>query len=265
MLAQCKFEKLNKVPLVVISSKDCLTCDTERIVKSLKRVFPGIEPEYLFYPEKKAAKLVNKLGLRGLPAYIFNRSLESDAEFKNFRDNLELQGDYYLLSYAKGGFSYFINRKKAPGKIDLFISLFTKEAAEVLASMKELLPALHFLAVKHEDGSFNAANGQPEVEEYLRSVCVQKYYPQNFWDYNICRAKNISSTWWEDCLKEKESVEQVRICARSQEARLLLEENISLNNQLGVMFGPTYLMNNQEIFVSGSALDKKELKKIFKK
>lgn len=94
----------------------------------------------------------------------------------------------------------------------------------------------------------------------MRSVCVQKHYPEFFWDYISCRAKNISSSWWEDCLG-KYNVEKIKTCSRGMEGVLLLKENISLNKDLQIMYGPAYLVDNQQIFTTKSAPTKKNLRK----
>lgn len=130
-------------------------------------------------------------------------------------------------------------------------------------AVRDLKPSLHFLAVE-DNGNFDAKNGSPEVEEYLRAVCVQKYYPDIFWDYLICRAKDIKSTWWEDCLGKLDS-SKIKACARGKEGQSLLKQNIGLNKELQVMFGPVFLTDNQEIFGIEGKATREELKKVLKK
>jgi len=95
------------------------------------------------------------------------------------------------------------------------------------------------------------------VEEALRSVCVQKYYPEIFFDYISCRAKNINSSWWEDCLG-KRGASTIKACAQSEEGRKLLKENIALGKELGIMFGPTCLTENQEISSCSASKNKRK-------
>jgi protein-disulfide isomerase len=59
--------------------------------------------------------------------------------------------------------------------------------------------------------------------------------------------------------------QKIKACARGQEGSSLLRENIRLNKELEVMFGPTYLLDNQEIFSSKGAPKKEELEKIIKR
>ncbi|MDD2689609.1 MAG: hypothetical protein PHT41_05630 [Candidatus Omnitrophica bacterium] len=264
MQSDCVFSQANKIKLLAITSRECLTCNTKTVVDFLKTQFPGLEASYLYYPlDKKADNLVKDFAIGGLPAYLLGKDAEKEKNFDNLKNNLELKRDFYLLKPHFSGVSYFLNRKKIKQKLDLFISLYDQATPKLLEVIKEFNPALHFLAVEQQ-GNFEAAKGRQEVEEYLRSVCVQKYYPEQFFDYLTCRSKNINSSWWEDCLAKFDS-ERIRACAKGDEGRLLLRENISLNRELQVMFGPTYLVDNQEIFGSTGVPDREELKKLLRR
>jgi hypothetical protein len=261
--SQCLFKKANKVNLLVITSKDCLTCNSEAIINFLKKQISGLAISYLKYPDKKADKLIKDFAISALPAYFLDKEIEKEKIFDTFKGNLELKGEFYMLKPQFSGFSYFLNREKIKGKLDLFISLYDKNTKELLGVIKEFNPTIHFLVVERGD-KFEAASGNLEVEEYLRGVCVQKYYPEIFWDYMSCRTKNINSSWWEDCLG-KFNTDKIVSCARGPQGALLLRENISLNKELQIMFGPIYLLDNQQIFSTKGTPTKEELKKILKK
>lgn len=261
--ASCSFKAAEKIKLLVITSRDCIACGAENTVDSLKRQFPGLAVSYLYYPEKKAKDLVSQLEISSLPVFLFDKSIEKEKDFESLRSKTEAKKDYYMLMPQFGGMAYFLNREKISAKFDLFISLFNKESSNVLEAVAEFNPAVHFLAVE-QPGYFDASGGRLEVEECLRSVCVQKYYPEYFREYISCRAKNINSSWWEDCLTKYNS-DRIRACARSQEGLLLLKENISLNKDLQVMFGPAYLVDNQQIFATQGVPSKEELRKIIKR
>ena len=156
-----------------------------------------------------------------------------------------------------------MNRSKAKGKLDIFISLFDKSTAPLLSVIKDFNPNVHFLVVK-EAGKLSAPRGDQEVEEDLRAVCIQKYYPERFWDYLLCRSKDINSAWWDECLGSFDTV-KVKACARGVEGVKLLEESVGLNKELQIMFGPTYLMDNQEIFATKDVPSKEDFKKILRK
>jgi len=261
--SHCLFSEPLKSKLLIIVPKSCDICDTEKVVNYLKAQFPGLVTSYLDYPDTKVDKLIKDFGIKTLPAYLLGKEVEKEKGFVALRDNLERKGDFYILKPQFGGISYFLDRKKIKGRLDLFISLYDKNTAELLGVIKEFNPVIHFLALEQQD-TFDAAKGNLEVDDYLRSVCVQKYYPENFWDYISCRIKFINSSWWEDCLGKGDAA-KIKICARSEEGKSLLKENISLNKELQVMFGPAYLLENQEIFSSQGVPSKEELKKTIKR
>jgi len=258
--SNCLFSEANKVNLLIITDKDCIACDTEMMVDSLKKFFPGLYVSYLYYPDEKAKNMVNDFGIFALPAYFLGKEAEKEKNFDRLKANLELKANLYMLRPLFSGFSYLIGRKRIKGNLELFISLYDKTTPELLDAIKEYNPKIHFLAVERE-GKFDAPKGNLEVEDGLRAVCVQKYYPQKFWDYISCRGNNINTSWWDDCAANLDT-KKIQSCARGQEGISLLRENINLNKELGVMFGPTYLLDNQEIFATKGVPSKEELKKI---
>jgi 5'-nucleotidase len=263
--AQCIFSQPQKVNLVIITPKVCNVCNTEKTTRDLKSYFPGLSVSYLYYPDEKAKKLIEELGLRFLPAYLLGRNAEREKSFDNLRENLILKGEFYIVKPQLSGMSYLLDRTRINGKLDLVLRLYDKQSLELLETIKEFKPDIHFLAIERE-GNFEAGQGKAEVEEYLRAVCMRKYYPQSFFDYISCRAKNINSSWWEDCLGEGLEASKIKTCARSPDGRELLRQNINLNKELGIMSGPTYLVDNQEIFsTQGGVPKKEEFKKLFGK
>ncbi len=260
MQASCSFNQPQKVNLLVIAPKDCRVCDTERVILALRSYFPGLAPSYLYYPDRRSEKIIKDLGLTFLPAYLLGRGIEKEKSFDNLRGNLILKDKFYVVKAQLSGMSYLLGRKKVKGKLDLALSLYDKNAPELLRTIQEFKPDIHLLATE-KGNNFDAFRGNAEIEEYLRAVCVQKYYPRYFFDYITCRSQNINSSWWEDCLSKADAA-RIRSCARSQEGAGLLRENISLNKELGIMFGPTYIVDNQEIFSTQGVPDKEEFKKI---
>jgi 5'-nucleotidase len=259
--SSCLFIGPNKVRLVIIQPKDCTVCNTQPVLDLLREQFPGISAEYADLSRSK--NLIRDLSIQVLPAYIIAGEVEKEANFNNFKHNLEEKSGVYMLKPQVSGVSYFLNRQVKKGSLDLFLSIFDKDAAVLLSVLREFNPSLHFLTVEKKNG-FDAKNGLPEIEECMRGVCMQKYYPQKFWDYLICRAKNINSSWWEDCLNEAD-VLKIKTCARGPEGTELLRENIILNKELQVSFGPSYLLDNYQIFSTRGVPDKEELRKIIKK
>ena len=263
MKSACIFNAANKVNLTVIKPKDCAVCNTDNGVQFLKRIFPGLNVTYLDYPQSKASKLVKDLGITGLPAYLLGKEVNKEKMFDNLKLSMQEKGGYYVLKPEFAGVAYFTNRKYIKNKLDLFISLFDKNAFATLNAVRDFKPDVHFL-VAERNGGLSASRGIGEVEEDLRALCVQKLYPDMFWGYITCRAKNIESSWWEDCLGDYDAG-KVKACARSNESYKLLKDNIAINKEIQAMVGPAYLMNNQEIFATQGVPSKEELAKTIKK
>lgn len=261
--AACVFTQPNKINLTLISAKDCRTCNAEPVLARLKKKFPGLSVTNLDYSQAKAKIMIKDLSIATLPAFIFEAKVAQENNFDKLKEDLQLINNFYVLKPSASGVSYFLEQKVKPGNFDVFFSLFEKEAAVLLATLGEFNPVLHFLTVE-KDKSFDAKFKEPEVQEYLRAVCVQKYYPKIFWDYLICRLRDIRSSYWDDCLEGADAL-TIKSCARGQEGTDLLRENTDLNKQLKISSGPSYLLDNREIFSSHGVPPKDVFKKILKK
>ena len=262
--SQCIFVKASKVPLLIITTKLCSVCNTEGVVKYLKTLFPGLVTSYLYYPQAPTTKLINDFGIKALPVFLLGKESEREKGFDKLKENLEMKGNFYMVKPQFSGIAYFLERKNIKGRLDLFISLYDKNTLALLDMLKEFNPIVHFLAVEKAKDNFAAKDGNLEVEEYLRSVCVQKYYPANFWDYISCRGEFINTSWWQDCLNKLDT-NKIMVCAQGEEGKELLRENINLNKELQIISGPAYLLDNQEIFGSQGVPKKEEFKKIIKR
>ncbi|MFA5114567.1 MAG: hypothetical protein WC469_00680 [Candidatus Omnitrophota bacterium] len=261
--ARCAFARSATIRSLVITSKGCAVCDAEKVIGYLKKEFPGLSVSYLYYGSRKADRLIADFGIKGLPAYLLEKEIEKEPNFSKLADKAVLKGDYYVLEPNFSGLAYLLGRRKQKGNIDVFLSLYDASAVGILENVRQYQPALHFL-VTEQGSDFSALKGKPEVEESLRSVCVQKYYPKRYWDYLVCRAANISSSWWQECASGID-VSKIAACARGQEGEALLRDNIRLNKELEIMFGPLYLIDNNEIFGIRGVPSKEEFRRIFKK
>lgn len=261
--ARCTFAKVSKVGLLVITSKECTVCDTQKTIDYLKKEIPGLSVSYLYRGSRKADRLIVDFGIKGLPAYLLEKEVEKETSFTKLADKAVLKGDYYLLEPSFSGLAYLLDRKKQEGRIDVFLSLYDASTVGILENVRQYQPALHFLVVEQGE-DFSALKGKPEVEECLRSVCIQKYYPKQYWNYLTCRAGNINSSWWQECASGIDT-SRISICARGEEGKALLRENIKLSRELEIMFGPLYLIDNNEIFGIRGVPSKEEFRRIFKK
>jgi len=260
--AQCIITETPKVSLTVIRPKICVTCNVEGQLGLLRSFFGNLDVKNLDSESSQGKQLIKDLGITLLPAFALNKEIEKENSFNGIKDKVVQKGNFYLVKPEAIGVSYFLSRKRISGAFDLFISLFDKNAAELLEIVKAYKPNIHLLAVEDEqDKTFSCQQGAQELEEDLRAVCIMKNYPDKELDYLACRAKNPESSWWDDCAKDMD-INKIKSCAKSKTAEDLLRVNISLGKELMIKTGPTYLLSNQEIFSSKLNPKPEEMKKI---
>jgi hypothetical protein len=258
--ARCEFVPKVKVRVKVINDRECRTCNVALFLNKLQLNLGDVDVDLFDY--NKAKDLVDKTGLKMLPIYILSNNVKDHKNFSLIEKNLILIDEGYLVKPEFGGVSYFLDRTLKKGNLDLFISPFGKNTSVVINNLKNLKPNIHLLAVKLDSG-FEAEYGVPEVEEDLRSVCIQKYYDNEFIDYLSCRAQNIESSWWNNCLKKVNAV-KIEKCAKGEEGKSLLYDNIKLNEELKIMYGPAILLDNKEVFIATPELSEEDLKSLEK-
>lgn len=262
----------SKIDLVIIKAKECLVCNTDFFVNNLKRVLADLEIREIDYQDQEAQELISNLKISMLPAYFLNRRIKEREEYTRLENFLiETEKDYLYFNPSFAGASYFLERKRIPKRLDLFIFLQIQDLDKILETIKNLLREtedidfhLHFLAQEKEIEGFVSPGGIAEVEEYLRCLCIEKYDKGEFFDYLICRAKNINSSWWEDCA-EGLNLERIKKCAKTEEGKDLLRKNIRLTTELAIFQTPVLLLYNQEIFGITRDTSVEELKRIIEK
>lgn len=254
--AKCIYQQPKPLSLLVIQPKNIQSSGQEQFVSSLKNVFPGLEPDYIDADSKIGQSWLTKTRAKLLPVYLLAKETDTTAGFKNIKEFVELQeGDYYYISPRLAGGSIFVGRKIILKRLDVFIGTKGKDLEGILSLLKELQAKhkelkinIHFLAIEGK-GGFSVPGGQSELEEDIRQACVQHYHPDKFWDYALCRARNQESSWWDLCAEQFSiSPRTIKKCSLSQEGIGYLRENTSLNRELEVANGPTFLLNNYEVF-----------------
>jgi hypothetical protein len=275
--AGCVFEKPKKIPLTVIQPKNYEVPNQEKVMGFLKSLFPGLEVMLVDSDSRTGKAFIDKVQARLLPVYLFAKEAESENNFQRIKEQVELKGEYYQLKPQFSGGVVFVGRKKIPKKLDVFMGTKGAYSEGILLALKELQGrhkdvdiVLHYLAIEGKNG-FGTPTGLPELEEDMRQVCIKQYYPDKYLEYALCRAKNQESSWWDLCAEPLGiEVKIVKQCSLLGEAVNLLRENTRLNQELQIAGGPTFVVNNQEVFaINGvpplekleTMLDLKEVKK----
>lgn len=269
--AACSYTEIKPVKLTVIKPITCKTCNAEGSLESIKTILPSLKVEYILDGTKQAKELIGKLGIKMLPAYLIDQSIEKEEIFSQINKISKKVNNYYVLEPGFTGVSYFTNRKRILNRLDVFFDIGSKDIVKIL-NVLELLKTkrqdidihLNFLAIEDPESGFISKGKRYEIEEFQRDACINKYYPEKLWNYLSCRLSDIESSWWDDCaLKLDIDPAKIKGCAQREEGRELFRDFIRLTQELEVVFGPTFVINNQEIFSANGVPTVEELEGLF--
>lgn len=268
--AKCAFDKPKEVSLVVIAPSGCRTCNTQEAVLRLKAFMPLLKASFLDAASPQAKNIIATYKITMLPAYLLSKDVSGESVFPDLSKALEEKKEHYLISPSFIGVSYFLGREKVPGRLDLFISTQDKVGLKILEPLRNVLKGskidfhIHFLVREAKHGGLEAIGGAADLEEAVRMVCIMKSYPQDWWDYLICRGKFAGLSAWEDCLKNsKIDAALIKNCSLAKTGTDLLRENIQLTGELKISTTPIFLLDNQEVFgIAGTKGAEEKLREI---
>jgi hypothetical protein len=193
-----------------------------------------------------------------LPAYVFDKSIEKADDFASFKSYFKQDGDFYLLKPSEAGVSYLLGRERVPEKLDVFFDFSYPQSPEffkllgVFAQKHENYDVrVNFLAIRNESDELVAKGGQTEVEEFRRVASMDALYPHQVFNYLACRASQMQRglDWWGDCaVKSEIDTFKVKEHLSSESGQAAMDERVRLTNELEILTGPTFVVNNTEIF-----------------
>ena len=256
--ARCVWQEVIKIPAIVIEPDFCRSCQTNVIIEQLRGLFPGLEVEYLKAGDAKAKDLIQEFKIKMLPAYILAKDVEREPGFENFQKIATLSNGKYYLNPERSGVSYFADRKLEKDKLDLFLVLTApgmyqsaKIVQEIAMNKKSNIAVrIFFLGIEDpQSKKIVSPGGDREISEDMIYACVEKYYPQEAFEYLTDRILNVSDIWLEDYLAARKfDVKKIKGCVQSEEGQKLFKDKILLSQELNVRYAPLFLMENNEIF-----------------
>jgi hypothetical protein len=267
----CEYSQFKPAKLSVVKPKSCKTCNVSEVVEKIMNTLPNLNVVYFDEDSKQGQDLIKKLGIKMLPAYLIELTKDNEEVISNLGQVGKKKNGYYVFEPGFTGVSFIAGRKKIPNRLDLFFDIDTKDMVKILEVLRLLKEKrsdidirLNFLAVEDPELGLIAKGDKYEIEEFLRCACVNKYYPDKMQDYLSCRLSDIASSWWDNCaVKFSIDPAKIKTCAQADEGLALLKDFIKLTQELEVVFGPTFLVNNQEIFSSEGIPNIEELEDLF--
>lgn len=283
------------VNVIALNDKRCEDCDLSLLIGQLKSIFPGLKAKEIDYSSAEGKKLYEELGLKLLPAILFDESVTEGEGYANVRGYLNKAGDYYSLNIgARFDPTAEICDNNADdngdGKIDceddtckakiecreekknnlqVFIMSDCPYGRKAVEALKEVVDnfgdridyEVHYIASEQGE-AFRSLHGQYEVDEDIIQLCVKEHSPDQWLDYIYCRStKGVSGKEWKECATEtKVKADDVQECFDGEEGKELLREDIKIAGSLGVSASPTWLANNKKTF---SGIDAETVKTNF--
>ena len=144
-ILEIKLTEANNAPktqvIVLTSRNDCFNCDTGRILSILAEIFGEITLKEVDYNTDEGRTISEKFGLRLLPAYILNDSIEKNENYDGVRQIFIKKGGMYVLSEDASGSSFYFKRENIPNKLDFFAISGDNRSIRAEANLKEFLGA----------------------------------------------------------------------------------------------------------------------------
>lgn len=267
--ARCVYLELPQVSMTIIRPRLCRSCRIEPVVNDLKGVFGKLKVDYLTLDDKEAREIIKEFNIDMLPAYLFHNDIEKSGIFASLSTSLEKGKNYYRLKPQASGVSYFLNRQEQPKRLDIFFDYSNPQLGQLLQVLKafhekhrDIHIHLNFIAAQDPSGNFVSRGGTSEVEEFKRVASIDDLYPEKVLDYLICRAGQKESSWWDECATtSKIDAAKVKTRVFSVQSKDLMVKRTKLTQELAIASGPTFLLDNKEIFSMVNAPSLEELEK----
>lgn len=147
--------------------------------------------------------------------------------------------------------------------VDLYVMSFCPygtQAEAVMSPVVDLLKSKADIRIRYITtitgstvDSVNSLHGRTEATEDLRQICINKYYPEEFWSYlktfnENCYTKRGNATMLSSCRKNTDatlSLDSAKIdtCSEGEEGLGLLKTDEIATVKDGAMASPTLVIN----------------------
>lgn len=86
------------VPITIINDDKCAKCDVSSAVVWLKSILPTISTQKVSFDSTQGKALIDKYGIKSLPAFIFDASIEKTQVFSQASSVLDKKDSSYILN-----------------------------------------------------------------------------------------------------------------------------------------------------------------------
>lgn len=210
-----------KVPALVVTDRENIYANHERIMETLLGDLPGLDFRVLDLAQPEARALVEKAQIARLPVYFLDPVAKTEAGFaaglgRIVREDRSVN-QLVLEGAGAVGAHRLLNRPRLKGRADLFVSRLSKSGQEALEAALEHQQSAGPLALdltlhdvlywktppagKPEQRELAALNGLAEIEEAARAAAVRELAPAKLQAYLLERGKRRGSSYWDAALQ----------------------------------------------------------------
>ncbi len=242
--------------------------DTSRLKLSLPSIFPEMAIIEIDYRSKQGTKLLKKYNINLLPAFLIKKlgkhgrqKKQNIESFSKVEEILEMLIKSKLLLYEKGWnycvippaeivYGLYFKRLRKENTLDVFTMSHCPWGLRAInqlirirkqnKSLKDVDINIHFIAnpistsTPKDLTELYSVHGLAEIEEDIRQLIIQKYFPNKFFDYLLIRNQKIESSLWHKALEEVEIDRSFIEQKIETEGLILLLQNISLATELSI-------------------------------
>ncbi len=206
--AECEFKEDVKTELVVINDKDCKLCDSSSMKTIIKEIFPNVNINELDYGTSEAKRLITKLDINALPAYIFDSDVKETINFNDFKGALIKKGDNYIVTNTASGATYYFKRELIENRLDIYLLPGTTGKIEAhIQEVSDLFKdKINFTKHVVTAGQKEALKKELAINTYPTFLFNNQLKFGGILPADLIKEKICSVNYFEECSKELSKV-----------------------------------------------------------
>lgn len=238
----------------------------ERAAKNLQNSISSVIGKDVSYKEldyrsPEAKEWIKRLDIKFVPYVIFGKAIQSYDKFSDMVKNgmiISKSSEYVIPDkmLASLGIMFFERPVKA-GQLDVFIMSQCPVGNDALQKLDSYLTTnpkafnvlVHYITAFNEFG-INSPRGPEEIKEDIRQLLIQKYYPDQFWQYHRLYIQKNSF----ESICTEIGIDSNIVDSGKKEGIELLKNDFNLCGDLNISSSinssPTFLWENQVLLVS---------------
>ncbi len=226
------------------------------------RWIPNLSVQVVAPESKQAMQLLKDAEINAIPAYIFDKSsARNSAIIKLIAAErvTKTKTGYSKFDMKSGTTEIKLAGQETPNTLDLWVMSqcpygVKAETAFINATAQKLVKEgvkvnLRYIASEQKVNGkteWKALHGQPELDENIRQIVIQKLWPDKLWKYLEIRNADYNSEDWKPAATQA-GVDPVQVEKNLPMGKKLMAKDIADGKALGISGSPSYLWQNRYV------------------